>query len=61
LKRVLVSVQTVIDGQKAGDIDGSIDPRVAVERIIGPIWFRTMVLRRPVDDGFVELLVYAVA
>jgi len=56
-----VSVQTVIDGQKAGDIDGSIDPRVAVERIIGPIWFRTMVLRRPVDDGFVELLVYAVA
>ncbi len=55
--RIGAAAQIVIDGQDAGEFDVAIDPRIAIEMIIGPIWFRSMVLRAPVDDAFVESLV----
>jgi AcrR family transcriptional regulator len=51
----------VEDAQQQGSIDTSLDPAEVVERIVGPIWFRSMVLGQGVDDGFVEMLVYSVA
>lgn len=47
--------------QTEGVVDSTVDPTVVVERIVGPFWFRSMVLRQPVDEDFVESLVYSVA
>jgi hypothetical protein len=47
--------------QSEGVVDSTVDPTVVVKRIVGPIWFRSMVLRQPVDEDFVESLVYSVA
>lgn len=51
----------VAAGQAEGAIDANLDPRVVIERIVGPIWFRVMVLREPVDEAFIDAVVYAVA
>ena len=42
-------------------IDATLDPGVVIERIVGPIWFRIVVLRNPVDQGHIDSVVYAVA
>lgn len=47
--------------QNEGAVDAKLDPSVVVERIVGPIWFRSMVLRKPVDRDFVKSLVYSLA
>jgi AcrR family transcriptional regulator len=51
----------VVTAQSQGAIDARLDPGAVVERIVGPIWFRSMVLRIPVDRDFAESLVYALA
>lgn len=58
--RIEMAAQIVKDAQSEGAIDRDLDPGSVVERIVGPIWFRTMVLRKPVDDAFVASLVYSV-
>ena len=58
--RIDAAAQIVSDGQDTGEVDVTIDPRIAIEMIIGPIWFRTVVMQEPVDDGFVESLVDSV-
>jgi AcrR family transcriptional regulator len=59
--RIEGASRIVAAAQRDGAIDSALDPGVVVERIVGPIWFRSMVLRRPVDREFVESLVYSVA
>ncbi len=60
-QRIAAASQIVAQAQSEGTIDAAQDPGIVVERIIGPIWFRTMVLRKAVDKPFVESLVYSVA
>lgn len=60
-QRIDAASAIVASGQAEGAIDGSLDPRVVVERIVGPIWFRVMVLREPVDEHFIDSIIYSVA
>jgi AcrR family transcriptional regulator len=59
--RIEAASAIVAAAQKDGAIDAALDPGDVVERIVGPIWFRSMVLRKPSDREFVESLVYSVA
>lgn len=59
--RIAEASSIVEAAQQEGSIDSSLDPGDVVERVVGPIWFRSMVLRQTVDDAFVEMLVYALA
>ena len=59
--RIRAASLIVAAAQTEGVVDSTADPTVVVERIVGPIWFRSMVLRQPVDEDFVESLVYSVA
>lgn len=56
-ERIGGASQIVREGQQEGQIDPDLEPSTVVEEIIGPIWFRLMVLRSPVDESFVERLV----
>ena len=47
----------VVDAQNAGNVDRSLDPAIVIEKIVGPIWFRAIVMRRSVDAGFLRSLV----
>ncbi len=47
----------VREAQEQGVLDADLDPVDAVQRIVGPIWFKSMVLRGPVDDAYIEALV----
>lgn len=49
----------VVAAQEAGVIDPDLEPVDAVQRVVGPIWFRSIVLQDAVDDEFVESLVNA--
>jgi len=60
-RRIAEASAIVETAQLQGSIDASLDPAEVIERIVGPIWFRSTVLRQTVDDEFVEMLVYAVA
>ena len=55
--RIGKAAEIVKAGQKEGQIDAKLDPSVVVVEIIGPIWFRVMVLQSPVDRRFIEALV----
>jgi AcrR family transcriptional regulator len=57
--RIEMASQIVIDAQSEGAINRDLDPGIVVERIVGPIWFRSMVLRKLVEDAFVASLVYS--
>ena len=59
--RIEAASRLVVRAQHEGAVDPDLDPESVVERIVGPIWFRTIVLRKPVEQPFVELLVYSVA
>ena len=59
--RIEGASEIVVAAQEDGSIDATLDPSIVIERIVGPIWFRNMVLRKPADRDFVESLVYAVA
>jgi AcrR family transcriptional regulator len=61
VQRLDAASAIVAAGQAEGTIDADLDPRVVIERIVGPIWFRVMVLRAPVDEDFIDAVVYAVA
>ena len=45
-QRLDAASEIVAAGQAEGVIDSILDPRIVIERIVGPIWFRAMVLRR---------------
>ena len=55
--RIGKAAEIVKAGQKESQIDAKLDPSVVVVEIIGPIWFRVMVLQSPVDRPFIEALV----
>jgi AcrR family transcriptional regulator len=55
--RIGKAAEIVKAGQKDGQIDAKPDPSAVVVAIIGPIWFRVMVLQSPVDQSLVEALV----
>ncbi len=57
--RIAEASLIVEDAQREGSVDPSRKPGDVVEHIVGPIWFRSMVLRQSVDDDFVAELVYA--
>jgi AcrR family transcriptional regulator len=56
-ERIGAASEIVRTGQRDGDIDPGLVPSTVVEEIIGPIWFRVMVLRSPVEDAYIERLV----
>jgi AcrR family transcriptional regulator len=55
--RIGKAAEIVKEGQKVGQIDASLEPSDVVVEIVGPIWFRVMVLQSPVDRSFVEAIV----
>jgi AcrR family transcriptional regulator len=57
--RISRAAELVQAGQRDGQIEASVDPALVVERIVGPIWFRAMVMRLPIDEGAIEKLVDA--
>ena len=56
-ERIGSASKIVRAGQRDGNIDPDLEPSTVVEEIIGPIWFRVMVLSSPVDGSYVERLV----
>lgn len=56
-ERIAAASEIVSAGQRDGQINPELEPSTVVEEIIGPIWFRVMVLRSSVDLSFVEELV----
>jgi len=58
-ERISSAAELVLAGQRDGQIDASSDPALVVERIVGPIWFRAMVMRFPIDERMIEELVDA--
>jgi AcrR family transcriptional regulator len=55
--RIGEAARMVEDAQKTGRVDRSLDAAVVIEKIVGPIWFSTIVLRRSVDAAFIDSLV----
>jgi hypothetical protein len=55
--RIGKASEIVKSGQKKGQIDVTVEPSAVVVEIIGPIWFRVMVLQSPPDQSFVVALV----
>ena len=55
--RIAGATEIVAAGQAERQIDPDLDPSIVVHKIVGPIWFRVMVLRSPVDEPFIEALV----
>lgn len=56
-ERISAASELVVAGQQRGQIGQGLAASTVVERIVGPVWFRVMVLRSPVDDEFVEAIV----
>jgi AcrR family transcriptional regulator len=56
-ERIGGASEIVRAGQRAGDIDPLLEPSTVVEEIIGPLWFRVMVLDASVDGAYIERLV----
>ena len=55
--RIAGAAEIVATGQTDRQVDPDLDPSIVVQKIIGPIWFRVMVLRAPVEESFLEALV----
>ncbi len=55
--RIAGAAQIVEAAQDQGAVNPALNPANVVERIVGPIWFRSMTLRQAVDDTYVENLV----
>lgn len=56
-ERIAGASEIVRAGQRDGQIDRDLEPPTVVEDIIGPIWFRVMVLRSRADGSFIGGLV----
>lgn len=55
--RLLEAGEIIADARAVSDPGTSIEPRQIIEMIVGPIWFRVMILGQPVDDAYIETLV----
>jgi len=55
--RIGEASRIVVDAQNAGSVDRSLDPTIVIEKIVGPIWFRMIVMRGSADAAFIASLV----
>ena len=42
---------------RRGELAEGTDPRLVVELVVAPVWFRSIVVREPVDDDHLEVVV----
>ncbi len=53
-RRVELADAIVERAAQRGEIPDHVDPRVVVEAVVGPIWFRVLLSGEPVNDDFVR-------
>jgi AcrR family transcriptional regulator len=53
-----VVLRTILErGVARGELRGNIDLNVIMDMVHGAIWYRTLLLRAPLDEGFIESLI----
>lgn len=56
-RRVTLTETVVAQAIERGEISAGLDPRVVIEALVGPIWFRLLLTGEPIDDEFLSTLV----
>ena len=60
-RRVDLTETVVTRAIERGDVAADRDPRVIVETVVAPIWFRLLLTGEPIDDDFVASVVALVS
>lgn len=56
-RRVDLTEAVVTQAIERGELSADVDPRVVVEALVGPIWFRLLLTGETIDDEFLGVLV----
>lgn len=57
LRRVTLTQPIVTRAIARGELPADTDPRVVIEALVGPIWFRLLLTGEPIDEDFLAALV----
>ena len=60
-RRLVLTELVVARAIERGDLPVGTSPRLVIEALVGPIWFRLLLTGEPIDDQFVDPLVALVA
>ena len=55
-RRIDLTEVIVARAIERGEVDAGVDPSVAIESVVGPIWFRLLLTGEPVDDDDVRVV-----
>ena len=55
-RRVVLTEPLVARAVERGELPTATDPRLVIEALVGPIWFRLLLTGEPLDDDFVAAL-----
>ena len=57
IRRIELTESLVAAAVERGELSADVDPRVVIEALVGPIWFRLLLTGEPIDAEFLDALV----